>query len=241
MASSTELIAILGGMGPLASAAFLSTVYERTTSRREQDMPRVMVWSDPTLPDRTTALRDGRGDLLAQAVQCAMEQCERAGATQFVICCVTAHAVMPLLPASLRSRTVSLVDLLLGAVIERQVPQLVCSSSGTREARVLERHPLWPQARPWLRWLDDHEQARMHQALYAIKLRGTPADAAALIEPLVHTYGVRSFVAACTELHLLTRYWAGAPPVEWIDPLDLAADRLIAPHPDVVPMPTEAS
>lgn len=226
MSTEQPIVGVIGGMGPLASAAFVNTLYERTTCRREQDMPRVVLWSDPQLEDRTTALRDGREQALARQLEDAIERCARGGATQFVICCVTAHAVLPLLAARWRARITSLVDVLLAAVIERQAPQLLLSSTGTRQSRMLEQHPLWEQARGWLRWTTDREQEQLHHVIYAVKQRGVTSVAEALIRSLLREHGCTSFVAGCTELHLITRAWANDPLVAWIDPLEIVAERL---------------
>jgi aspartate racemase len=225
-----DLVAVIGGMGPLASAAFVSTIYERTTSLREQEMPRVILWSDPSFPDRTSALLEGRRDELARYLQRAIEDCEARGAHQVVvICCVTVHAVLPLLPSRLQARVVSLVDVLLETVIERRRPQLLLSTSGTRRARLLEEHPLWKDASRWLHWPDEQEQERVHRAIYEIKCRNGVADAAALVQSLLRAHALGSFVAACTELHLVSRHWAPRPPVDCIDPLDIVAERIAAP------------
>ena len=229
MNPAQDVVAVVGGMGPLASAAFVSTVYERTTCLREQEMPRLALWSDPLFPDRTSALFEGRDDLLAQHLQQAIEQCDAMGAKQVIVCCITVHAVLRLLPPRLQARIVSLVDVLLSAVIERKRPQLLLCSAGTRRTGMLERHPLWNQASRWLQWPDDEEQELVHRAIYTMKLRSGPADAAGLIESLLRTHRLGSFVAACTELHLVTRYWAGRPPVDYIDPLDIVADQIAAP------------
>jgi aspartate racemase len=57
MADSSErnIIGILGGMGPVASAEFLKTIYEDQLDPDEQGAPIVMMYSDPTFPDRTKA------------------------------------------------------------------------------------------------------------------------------------------------------------------------------------------
>lgn len=48
-------LGVLGGMGPLASAEFLKTIYECSVAGGEQRSPSVIMYSDPTFPDRTEA------------------------------------------------------------------------------------------------------------------------------------------------------------------------------------------
>ena len=62
--SQRKIMAIIGGMGPLASAAFLSSIYERSLRAEEQLSPRILLLSDPSFPDRTRAILDGRAEVL---------------------------------------------------------------------------------------------------------------------------------------------------------------------------------
>ena len=43
---------IMGGMGGLASAEFVRTIYEYNAREIEQDSPVLILYSDPTFPDR---------------------------------------------------------------------------------------------------------------------------------------------------------------------------------------------
>ena len=54
-----DVLGVVGGLGPLVSAEFLKAIYEHTSWTREQDAPRVLLYSDPTFVDRTTALLSG--------------------------------------------------------------------------------------------------------------------------------------------------------------------------------------
>ena len=52
-------LGILGGMGPLASAKFLSTVYRLNLVEPEQEAPNCILLSDPSFPNRTKAILAG--------------------------------------------------------------------------------------------------------------------------------------------------------------------------------------
>ena len=51
------ILGILGGMGPLASAEFVRSVYELNVQTKEQASPVCVLYSDPTIPDRTMERR----------------------------------------------------------------------------------------------------------------------------------------------------------------------------------------
>jgi aspartate racemase len=227
MMTTQPKVAVIGGMGPLASAEFVTTIYERAAGTPEQQMPSLLLWSDPTFPDRTTALLDGRPEVLVEPLQESIERCGALGASMVVICCVTVHAVLPSLPAHLRSRVVSLVDVLLTTAMEQQRRLLLLASIGSRRTRVFEDHPLWARASHWLVWPDGDDQRRVHQAIYDIKQNTRLIEAKSLVERLRMRYGADSFAAGCTEFHVLHRRW-GAPGLDCVDPLDIIATRLAA-------------
>ncbi len=52
-------LGILGGMGALASAELLYTVYRLNTTEPEQGSPVCLLYSDPSIPDRTGAILRG--------------------------------------------------------------------------------------------------------------------------------------------------------------------------------------
>ena len=53
---TTEIIGILGGMGPATTADFYTKLVSMTPGHSDQDHLRTVIWSDPTIPDRTEAL-----------------------------------------------------------------------------------------------------------------------------------------------------------------------------------------
>src|SRR5215216_3244709 len=104
------VIGVLGGLGPLASAEFLKTIYEYSLAGREQESPIVMLLSDPTCPDRTSEfLRQSYDDLLGRLIE-SLCHLRELGASNVVICCITYHYLLPRLPRELRKRIISLLD-----------------------------------------------------------------------------------------------------------------------------------
>jgi len=63
----------LGGMGPLTSAEFLIYIYKLSLGRTEQNMPRLYLMSDPTVPDRTKAL-NGEYDNILRSLEYLMKR-----------------------------------------------------------------------------------------------------------------------------------------------------------------------
>src|SRR5688572_30476242 len=97
-----EMLGILGGMGPLASAEFLKTIYELNLADPEQKSPACVLYSDPAFPDRTEAIMNGSGGLFVRRLTDALEALYGLGATRLVVSCITSHYFFPQIPANLR-------------------------------------------------------------------------------------------------------------------------------------------
>lgn len=91
---ASEIIGILGGMGPAATADFYAKLVSMTPGHRDQDHLRTLIWSDPTIPDRTAALL-GNGPDPTPWLLNGSRMLREAGATVIAIPCNTAHAFVP--------------------------------------------------------------------------------------------------------------------------------------------------
>jgi len=224
--SRKPVLGVLGGMGGLASAEFVRTVYELSgeVSPREQDAPVVVMYSDPTFPDRTEAfLRGETQPILTKLIE-ALELLDRMGASQFVICCMTIHYLLPQLPVALRERIISLPDVIFSAVESLRKKHLVISSTGTIKLELLQQHPRWEYAQKYFIFPSEAEQRQMHDLIYEVKLNRNLNEARSFVETLLARHRVDSFVAACSEIHLLAKQFETS---RCIDPLFIIARQIV--------------
>lgn len=85
-----RFLGVLGGMGPMAGAAFMTRLTALTPARAEQDHVPAILWSDPRIPDRPGGyLGEGPDPLPWMAY--GVRQLARAGAQAIAIPCNTAH------------------------------------------------------------------------------------------------------------------------------------------------------
>jgi aspartate racemase len=85
-----KTIGILGGMGPEATVDLFGKIIANTPADKDQDHLRVVIDSNPKVPDRTAAILRG-GTSPVPAMKAGIEALERAGADFVVIPCVSAH------------------------------------------------------------------------------------------------------------------------------------------------------
>lgn len=229
--AETDILGVVGGMGPWASAEFLKTIYEDCLDGCEQDSPRVIMYSDPTFPDRTDAFLAGDSEPLLRQLAATIERLLGAGATSVVLCCMTIHYLVPRLPPQLRERVVSLLDVVFANLIRHPKKHLLLCSTGTRKLGLFERHDRWPLVEAQVVLPDEEDQDTIHQRLiYPIKKNPELSTLFPLLESLLDKYGVDSFIVGCSEMHLLAKQFVtpngGRKNYGCLDPLAIIAREL---------------
>ena len=225
-----QIFGVVGGMGPLASAEFLKTIYEYGVQEREQQAPFVILYSDPGFPDRTEAFLSGVEEPLLERLILALSRLIDMGVSKTVICCVTIHYLLPKLPDELKSRVISLLDVIFESVARKRGRSLLLCSSGTREMKIFESHPQWESLKDRVALPSPSDQNLIHKFIYEIKKNADVPRYIPVLESLLTKYEVDSFIVGCTEIHLLARQYmeANADQAErrCIDPLTIIAKSL---------------
>ena len=86
----TKRLGVLGGMGPAASAEFIVRLVAQTPAKTDQEHIPTILWSDPTVPDRSTSMRNGDDKPLPYLLD-GLRGLRAAGCKLIVIPCNTAH------------------------------------------------------------------------------------------------------------------------------------------------------
>lgn len=192
-------------MGPLASAEFIKTIYELNADGCEQQAPVCVLMSDPTFPDRTQSVLDGESDAITSRLEQSVRQLLDQGCSHVVVACITAHHFLEQLSPTVRSRIISLLDVLFEELLDSQTPHVLLCTNGTRRARILQRDLRWTEAAPNVVLLDDQDQVATHELIYRIKVNQSGSCPDEFLQYLAVKYGTTSFVAGCTEVHLLNK------------------------------------
>ena len=219
---------ILGGMGPLASAEFLTSIYKLSLGRTEQNMPRLYLVSDPTVPDRTKAILNCEYDKILCSLEYLMKRLWSMHVDHIVVPCVTAHFFFPYLalPDEITSRLVSLLDVIFDSLLADQRRYLLLCTSGTRKARIFQSDRRWKEVcrRAVIILPNVADQEKIHEYLYDVKKTWRPGDIR-LLDGLAKKYKADGFIAGCTELHLHVRELISSG-IQIIDPLSVLAQRI---------------
>ena len=201
------LLGVLGGMGPLATAHFYRTLVELTPAALDQDHLPVVIWADPSVPDRTRALV-GHGPSPLPSLLKGLRHLERAGASLIVIPCNTAHAYLGALRAAADVEILDMPSQVLAQAepYARRTGRIgLLATRGTRYAGVYEQ-----AARTRGVTIHNVSQATqtniVDRAIAAVKSGSDLAAArraVALAARELVREGVEVVVAGCTEIPLI--------------------------------------
>ncbi len=230
-----RVLGVLGGMGPLASAYFMTRLTELTPAERDQDHIRAVLWSDPSVPDRAPSLlgHPGAADPLPGLLR-GVRALRQVGCGAIAIPCNTAHGWAETLQAEGGLPVLHIVDAA-AAELRRALPPGamvgVIGTTATLDMRLFQDR-LQPQG--WRCLVPDaDEMARLVMpAIDAVKAGRVAETFAPVLRVLraLQARGAEAVVLGCTELPISLA--AGPPKAEAlpviVDTIDALARLSIA-------------
>lgn len=236
MRHTPRVVGVLGGMGPAATIDFMAKVlrHSQTGAASEQDHVRLIVDSNPSLPDRNAAVA-GTGPSPAPGLAAMARGLERAGAELLVMPCNAAHAFADAVIAATPLPFLHLIEETVGAVqadhpAARRIG--VLAVNGAAQARLYERaleprglEPVVPTT---------EERARFMEAVWRIKAGDLSFGRTVIRETAEQLIarGAEVIVAGCTEVPLVLG--PGDLAVPLVDSTDVLAQRAVAAARDTV-------
>ncbi len=86
-----DVLGVIGGMGPEASAYFYNQIVRHTCADSDQSHLDMVILSCASMPDRTGAILSGDHEQLLATMRSCLKKLEACGATQIAIPCNTSH------------------------------------------------------------------------------------------------------------------------------------------------------
>ena len=201
----SRIVGILGGMGPAATVDFYDKLVRATPARTDQDHLRVVMWADPTVPDRLAAVR-GAGTDPSPWLTDGVRRLQEAGAELIVSPCNTVHAFLPAVMAGVGVEFVSIIDAAVEAVDvtdqERKVG--LVAADGAVESELYQRALLAAGREAVLP--SPSEQAELMRIIHAVKSGDhgqSERDALSVIFAALAARGAGSVIVGCTELSVV--------------------------------------
>jgi len=205
---SEKVIGIVGGMGPEATLDLYREILRATPAQKDQDHLRVIIDSNPKIPDRTPAIT-GAGGSPVPAMAMSCRAVANAGADFVIIPCISAHFFLEELQQQIDLPVLSAFDAVSEHILARH-PDIrrvgLLATSGTitggRFAACLADHGITTIVP------DKDHQERLMAAIYRIKASLDPQVRAQcradLIAAAVHAVAqsAQGIIAGCTEIPL---------------------------------------
>lgn len=200
----SKRIGILGGLGPMASAEFLKTIYEVAGEKyQEQDMPAILMLSDPKIPDRTQAIVSGNDEVLLKSMLEKLIFFENTQVDLIVICCVVMHYFIPKLPEKFQRKVVSILENILN-YLKKNSAVILCASA-SRRTKLFENHVIWPEIESNVTFLDEESQDQLDQVIRSSKRNGITLENVNILSKIINHSDQEKFVISCSEIHMLAK------------------------------------
>ncbi len=234
MTGARRTAGVIGGMGPAATIDFMTKVLAisqaaRGPGSREQDDVRLIVDSNPAVPDRNAAVA-GTGASPGPHLAAMARGLERAGADFLVMPCNAAHAFADHIVQATSLPFLHLVNETARATRERLPAATrigVLAVAGTADARLYERalEPLGIEAIV----PEGERRRRFMDSVWRVKsgdLGAATRDAMHEAARALLDRGAEAVITGCTEVSLLvTAASLGAP---FINATEVLAHRTVA-------------
>lgn len=222
---------VLGGMGPAAGLSFCSRLVDLTPATIDQEHLKFILWSDPTVPDRTAALlRDGPS--VVPAIERGIRHLRDAGADFLVVPCNTAHVWAPDIARAVGIELLSIIETTVAetaSLIPNRGTVAVLGTDATAASRVYQE----ALERSGLRTLNTtkQQQREIMRAIYAVKAGGSDElqEATSLIQAVgtdLTVRGADAIISGCTEITFLRDQLAFSIPL--IDSVEVLAKQTVA-------------
>lgn len=208
MNKKTIKVGIIGGMGPLASASFVETLYtvyqNESAFTEEYYSPYVYLYSEPLQTQSTPVISVNQSkEELITKLEKNIVHLIQLNVDCIVICCFTAHAFLPQLFPEHHAKISSLVSRVLEYVLAQNTQFLVLCASSAKEAQVLENHPLWAKAAQQITFVEDGAQADLNLMIQAVKNNKMDAQLLDAFLEFMRRFPEHQLTIACAELHIL--------------------------------------
>jgi len=223
------IIGILGGMGPAATADLYMKIIAATPATRDQDHLPVVIWADPTVPDRSDALLHGGVDPTPWLLHGAT-QLVAMGAAFIAVPCNTAHAFFPAIEREITIPLIHMMDETASAV-ELTHPSIqrvgLLATTGTIASGLYQE---W-FAKHHIDMVvpnDDLQERAVMGAIHRVKAGKIGRDTTDILSEaavFLVEHGAEALIAGCTELPLV--FCDGDASVPVIDPTRVLAEAIV--------------
>ena len=218
-------------MGPEATLNSFARIIKNTPARTDQEHLRVVIDSNPKVPDRTAAIT-GKGESPVPILVSGCRSLKHAGADFIIIPCVSAHFFLDEIQKQIELPILSIFDVVT-EILAGEHPQIktvgLMGTTGTISGGLFQKRLASDDIKTIVP--DEKHQSKVMAAVYDIKKSQPPRSKAEITSDLVATAesliskGAQAIIAGCTEIPLAL--FQDHLPVPYFDALTILARAAI--------------
>jgi aspartate racemase len=225
-----KIIGIIGGMGPEATADFYSKIIKATKVTKDQEHFRVIIDSNPKIPDRTLAII-GKGESPIKEMIETAKNLELAKVEVACIPCITAHYFIDEIQSQVNFKILNALEVL-NDYIKKNYKDAkkigVLSTTGTMKAGMFHKYLpeyeiIYPNAQ--------EQEDKVMEAIYGkngIKCGNYGDEPISLLIEAANgliSSGADVIVSGCTEISIVLKPNHLSKPL--IDTMEVLAQKLV--------------
>lgn len=198
-----RLLGVVGGMGMQATNYFCRLITEMQNVKAEQDYLNMLVYYNPSIPDRTAYLIQKSSENPLPALCEAVAKLENAGATYIAIPCVTSHNFYEYLTNATDIPIINMLEKAAGYVSSIKLKKVgLLATTGTVKTKVFES--ALNEAGVETVVPSEEDQNALMDIIYKVK-QGKSIGSHGFNELVMKLQadGAQAIVLGCTELSLI--------------------------------------
>lgn len=220
-----KIIGILGGMGPLATVELFRRIVEKTPAKRDQDHPRIIIYNNPKIPDRTAFILGNGEDPRPKLIEGA-RKLESWGADFIIMPCNTAHFFAETIQKVISIPLVNMIEETAKKIEEMGLRKVgLLATDGTVKGLIYHRALLSRGVQ--IAVPNKNGQKRVMEAIYGGVKAGNLELGRRLLLEVARKLERRvdGIIAGCTEVSVALKPDDLSVPL--IDPLDVIAEKAV--------------
>ena len=226
MMPQKNMLGVIGGLGPMATAYFMELVTDMTDAATDQEHLEMLVYSAPSIPDRTRYILDNTQENPLPDMLRIGRFLAQQGAERIAIPCMTAHYFFEELESGIPVPVINGIREVALHLRDHGVTKVgIMATDGTNQSGVFHRElnmcgieAITPTAQ---------RQADVMSLIFDDIKAGKPADMAkfAAVAEDLRGNGAQAIILGCTELSLIKRaYNIGAG---FLDAMEILAQQAV--------------
>ncbi|MDD7425216.1 MAG: amino acid racemase [[Actinobacillus] rossii] len=198
-----NVIGILGGMGPAATADMFQKFIKLTPAHCDQDHIPLLISSIPDIPDRTECILHG-GEDPESVMEKYVHGLENAGATCIIMACNTAHYWFDHLKAKSHVDMLSIIDATIDEVIATGKQKIGLLATDATLATGLYKKRIEEQGLTFIR-PNEESQRKVMESIYLLKSGETEHSIELMSQQRdeLTKQGAEVIILGCTEVPII--------------------------------------